>query len=121
MTVSISPLANSPHLAHVIAQWHFAEWRHLYPGGTVPGWLEHIQTRMNAERLPLTIVALGDRDDPVGTAAFTERDMETHPELSPWLGGVYVIPAARGRGVASALVRDLTGRAAEFGVRELYL
>ena len=47
--------------------------------------------------------------------------MGTRPELSPWLGGVYVVPTSRGRDVASALVRALSGRAAEFGVRDLHL
>ena len=47
--------------------------------------------------------------------------METHPELSPWVGGVYVIPAARGRGVASALIGHVMSRAEEFGIRDLYL
>ena len=47
--------------------------------------------------------------------------METHRELSPWLGGVYVIPSARGRGVARALVREVMDRAAAFGVPVLYL
>lgn len=120
-SVKISSLADCPHLAPVIAQWHCGEWGHLYPGGTVDGWLRHIRTRMNADRIPITVVALDGAREPVGTAALTEHDMETHRELSPWLGGVYVIPPARRRGVASALVRDLMGRAADFGIRTLHL
>jgi predicted N-acetyltransferase YhbS len=76
---------------------------------------------MNANRIPMTVVALDGGWEAVGTAALTEHDMETHRELSPWLGGVYVIPAARHRGVASALVRNLMDRAADFGIRDLYL
>jgi len=82
-----------------VAQWHFGEWGHHYPGGTVDGWLDHIRTRMNADRIPMTVIALDD-GEPIGTAALTEHDMETHRELSPWLGGVYVVPSSRGRGVA---------------------
>jgi len=119
--MKIRSLADCPRLAPVIAQWHFAEWGHLYPGGTVAGWLDHVRTRMNTDRIPMTMVALDDGEEPVGTAALTERDMETRSELSPWLGGIYVVPAARGRGVASALVRELIGRAADLGVRDLYL
>ena len=117
----VTLLAERPHLAPVIAQWHFAEWGHLYPGGTIAGWLDHIRTRMNADRIPLTFIALDDGEEPVGTAAIVEHDMETHRELYPWLGGVYIIPAARRCGVASALIRDLTSWAAGFGVRDLYL
>lgn len=103
-----------------MAQWHFDEWGHLYPGGTVDGWLDHIRTRMSADRIPMTVIAL-DEDEPIGTAALTEHDMETHRKLSPWLGGVYVVPSARGRGIARTLVRDIVDRAATLGVRVLYL
>lgn len=119
--LKISPLGDCPHLAPVVAQWHFGEWGHLYPGGTVDGWLDHIRTRMDVDRIPMTVVALNDDGQPVGTAALTEHDMETHRELSPWLGGVYVIPSARRRGVAGALVRYLMGRAADLEIRDLYL
>jgi GNAT superfamily N-acetyltransferase len=76
---------------------------------------------MNADRIPMTVVALDDEGEPVGTAALTEHDRETHPELSPWLGGVYVIPPARRSGVARALVRHVMARAADFRIRDLYL
>ena len=119
--MNINPLADCPQFASLVAQWHFGEWGHLYPGGTVDGWLDHIRTRMHVDRIPTTVVALNDRGEPVGTAALTEHDMETHPELSPWFGGLYVIPTARRRGVASVLIRHLMGRAADFGIPDLYL
>lgn len=114
-------LGECPHHASTVAQWHFGEWGHHYPGGTVDGWLDHIRTRMNTDRIPMTVVALDAAGEPVGTAALTEHDMETHRELSPWLGGVYVVPAARGGGVARALIDDLMGRAAALGIPGLYL
>ena len=119
--MKISPLADYPRFAPLIAQWHFGEWGHLYPGGTVDGWLDHIRTRIHVDRIPMTVVALDDRDEPIGAAALIEHDMETQPELSPWLGGLYVIPTARRRGVANALIRHLMGCAADFGIRDLYL
>jgi len=69
----------------------------------------------------MTVVVLDPIRDPIGTAALTEHDMKTHPELTPWLGGVYVVPVARRRGVASALVRHLMVRVAALGIRDLYL
>jgi GNAT superfamily N-acetyltransferase len=120
-SMEIRSLADCPHLLPVIAQWHFGEWGHLYPGGTVDGWLDHLRTRMNADRIPMTVVALDPRRDPIGTAALTDHDMETHRELTPWLGGVYVVPTARRRGVASALIRHLMARVADLRIRDLYL
>ncbi len=57
-----------------MAQWHFGEWGHHYPGGAVDGWLDRIRTRMNADRIPMTLIAL-DAGEPIGTAALTEHDM----------------------------------------------
>jgi len=54
--INIIPLAERPLLVPVVAQWHFAEWGHLYPGGTVDGWLDHIKSRMNRDRIPTTVV-----------------------------------------------------------------
>ncbi|MCA1725614.1 MAG: GNAT family N-acetyltransferase [Thermomicrobia bacterium] len=62
-----------------------------------------------------------DGDAPLGTASLVGHDMSTHRELSPWLASVYVTPAARGRGVASALVRHAVGQAAAMGVTRLFL
>jgi len=35
--MTIIPLADRPDLATVVAEWHFDEWGHLYPGGTLDG------------------------------------------------------------------------------------
>jgi GNAT superfamily N-acetyltransferase len=47
--------------------------------------------------------------------------MSTRLDLSPWLAGVYVVPEARRRGIASSLVRYAESFAAEVGVGRLYL
>ena len=119
--MTILPLVDRPDLATVVAQWHFDEWGHLYPGGTVDGWLDHIRKRMNTDRIPMTVIALDDRGQPIGTAALVEHDMDTHRELSPWLGGVYVVPTARGRGVARAVVSHVIKCAGDLGIQDLYL
>ena len=47
--------------------------------------------------------------------------MSTHPDLAPWLAGLYVAPDARGRGVGSALVQYVVRQAAAMGAGRLYL
>ncbi|PYN46794.1 MAG: hypothetical protein DME00_17825 [Candidatus Rokuibacteriota bacterium] len=86
-SMEISSLADCPHLLPIVAQWHFSEWGHLYPGGTVDGWLDHLRTRMNAHHIAMTVVALDPRGDPIGTAALTEHDMETHRDLGLYTNG----------------------------------
>jgi GNAT superfamily N-acetyltransferase len=48
-------------------------------------------------------------------------DMDTHPELSPWLGGVFVLPEYRRRGIGSALIRHSISQAGALGFSHLYL
>ena len=100
--MTILPLVDRPDLATVVAQWHFDEWGHLYPGGTVDGWLDHIRTRMNTDRIPMTVIALDDRGQPIGTAALVEHDMDT-------------------RGVARAVVNHVIKCAGDLGIQDLYL
>ena len=49
------------------------------------------------------------------------HDMETHPELTPWLAGVYVPAEFRHKGYGSALVDRVVSEAATLGIPELYL
>jgi predicted N-acetyltransferase YhbS len=57
----------------------------------------------------------------LGTAAFVRSDMDTRPELSPWLASVYVKAESRGKGIAAALVQRVVSHAAAAGFPELYL
>ena len=87
-----------------------------YGGGAaakVPGALE---PRHAANRL-----AAHEAGQAIGTASLRASDLPGREELSPWLGGVYVAPAFRGRGIASALCRTVEERAAALGHDRLYL
>ena len=79
-----------------------------------------LRDQTDPDRIPTAYIAL-EGDEPLGTAALVMHDMDTHRELSPWLASVYVIPDARGRGVASALVRRIVQQAATLGIARLYL
>ena len=47
--------------------------------------------------------------------------MDTRKDLSPWLAGVFVSPAFRGRGHGAALVTAVEDHATRVGVERLYL
>lgn len=57
----------------------------------------------------------------MGSAAITANDMETRPELTPWLASVFVAPEFRNRGVGSRLVMHVMQQAKDAGVDTLYL
>lgn len=113
-------LADRPELVPTLAEWFHAEWGHVVPWGTVEGFAELFRGQLRRDALPLALVAL-DADALVGTASLRVADMADRPERTPWLGGVYVRPEARGRGVGEALVRAAERRARELGFREMYL
>jgi GNAT superfamily N-acetyltransferase len=54
---------------------------------------------------PEQTFVLFDQDRPVGTASLAHDDLAARRDLTPWLAGVLVEPAFRGRGYATALVR----------------
>lgn len=54
-------------------------------------------------------------------AALRVHDLHGRDDLGQWLGGVYVRPESRRRGVASALCRVVEEKARELGFRRLFL
>jgi GNAT superfamily N-acetyltransferase len=118
--VRIESLADHLELTPLVARWHWEEWGRHDPGGSLEAWTVGLARRTERGRVPTTYLAL-DGGDPVGSATLVACDMLTRCDLSPWLAGVYVLPVARGRGVASALVRHAVRRAGGMGVPRLYL
>jgi GNAT superfamily N-acetyltransferase len=123
MTVSdfrLEPLANHLDRVPKIAAWHHAEWGHLNPEFTLEARTERLRSRGTRSGIPAAIIALVG-DDVAGSASLVEADMDSHPELTPWLASVYVAPEFRGRGIASALVGVIEDRAAAEGIETLWL
>jgi GNAT superfamily N-acetyltransferase len=116
----IESIADHPALVETIARWHWDEWGHLDPGGSLLSWTEGLRERTCRDRVPTTYVAL-DREEPIGSVTLVEHDMSTHRDLTPWLAGMYVRPDCRGQGVGSALVRHLVSKCADMGIERLYL
>ena len=113
--------ADYPHYLEIIAPWHHRQWRHLNPpGDTVDRRLRRYRQECNAKRIPLMVVA-HDGERVMGSARLVECDMETHPELSPWLASLYVHPDFRGRGIATALIQRIEQHAHALGHARLYL
>jgi GNAT superfamily N-acetyltransferase len=120
VAVTVVSIAAHIDLVPVIARWHHEEWGHLDPAGSLQSWTDGLAERTCLERIPTTFVAL-EGSDPVGSAALVEHDMETRPDLTPWLAGVFVLPSHRHRGIASRLVSHAMSKARKFGVETLYL
>jgi N-acetylglutamate synthase-like GNAT family acetyltransferase len=116
----IDYLANHPDLVPVLAGWFLREWGGRSPEDTLERFEERILSRMNRDKLPLTLVAFIEKE-PVGTAALKIQEMKTHPQYQYWLGSVYVKENCRRQGIGSALVKTVIEEAKAFGIEELYL
>ena len=66
------------------------------------------------------MVAITD-ETVIGIVSLKVNDMDTRPELTPWLAGLYVVPAYRRRGIGHRLVQAAIAKASEFRVEKLYL
>jgi GNAT superfamily N-acetyltransferase len=117
--VRLELLADCPETLPVLARWHHAEWGHHGPR-SVEHMAERLERHLNRDRIPLTVVCF-DAERPVATAGLVEHDMETRPELTPWLADVVVDPERRGERIGTRTVEFAVDRARDLGIRRLYL
>ena len=117
----IEHLADHPDAIPTIARWHFDQWGRKSPTRNVASATARLRGHLRRDATPLTLVAL-QGGLVVGSAALVCQDMkDARPELSPWLADVFVDPARRRRGVASALVAALVAKARALGIETLHL
>ncbi len=113
-------LGNQPQFIPTLAQWQHAMWGHLTAGATVQARIERLANHAGEAAIPTTVVAFADASA-LGSASLVQNDLSSHPHLGPFLASVYVDPPHRRRGIASALVTQITAAARQLNVATLYL
>ena len=116
----IDYLHDHPLLVCELARLHFAQWGHLRPDESIEDRTQRLEASCGRGGVPTVVVALEDGAI-LGSAMLVAQDMDTRPDLTPWLAGVYVVAGKRRSGVGSALVRRIEAEAAALGVERLYL
>jgi len=116
----IESIADHLDLVPTVAGWHWTEWGHTDPEGSLVKWTDGLGRRTCRNAIPTTYVALADAS-PVGSVTLIDHDMAIHLDLSPWLAGLYVLPQHRGKGVGSALVICAEKHAMAMPLPRLYL
>ena len=70
--------------------------------------------------MPQCFVLLRD-GQPIGTASLASEDLDERPDLTPWLAGVYVIPAQRRQGYAAHLIAAMEAACRSASIPTLWL
>ena len=118
--MEIINLRQAPQHIPTIARWHFDEWGYLNPGKTLEYRIGRMQRYLGDDAIPSMLLAV-DGNEVLGTAALVESDMDSHPELTPWLASVYIRADQRGRGLGKQLVKALMDFASQQKIPQLYL
>ena len=118
--VRISYLIDHPDYIPQLAQWLFEQWGSVLGEKTLEVRIKKLKAHMNRDELPIAWVAHAN-GQVLGTAALRVHDLEGREDLTPWLGGVFVGPDFRRRGIGQALCAAVEDAARERGIQTLYL
>ena len=119
--LQIYPLSEKPEFAETCAAWSFGEWGCYVEGSSLEKTLQAYKKRASKdESIPRTWVGMiGSKM--VATTSIVECDHNDHKDLTPWLASVFVHPEFRGKGYASALIKNTHNEVKKMGVEKFYL
>jgi GNAT superfamily N-acetyltransferase len=117
--IVISDLRERPEFLERVAArlWH-AWWQDSEMD--LPAFGSFVARGLGDAPVPSVFVA-HEGDTFLGTASIIEDDLDVRPQYQPWVAGVWVEEAARGRGMGAALVRQAAGAIFRAGYRRAYL
>ncbi len=123
--VIIQPLHMTQHFADACGSWSMDAWR-TYPinaNNTLAQTQNRYREKAGAQHdnsFPFTWVASID-GKAAGMASLMPEEHDDFPELTPWLGIMYVAEEFRHRGIATSLINTVHDRAKQLGHKEIFL
>ncbi len=118
--MEIIDLRQAPEHRETLALWHFQEWGYLNPGKTLDDYQRSFDVYFGEQAIPTMLIAV-EGNQLLGSSSLIVSDMDTHPDLSPWLANVFVAPEARGKGLGDQLVRAVMDMASALNLERIYL
>jgi predicted N-acetyltransferase YhbS len=118
--VQLIPSHTIPKLIPAVAGWLFNEWGRHVPGRSVETTEQALRQEPDLRGLPTTLIAVED-NEPMGAARLVESDLESRPDLSPWLASVFVPADKRSRGTGTLVCSGIVEVARQRGYPTLYL
>lgn len=119
--VTIGYLKNHPEFIDPLARYITEHWQPILKHDSVEARKIKLRAHLNFDKFPIAWVAFS-KATVFGTAALRVHDLETHQHLTPWLGGVFVLPEFRNRGIGSQLCKAVELHAKhKFNIQKLFL
>jgi predicted N-acetyltransferase YhbS len=118
VNLTIEPLGDHRDLITVTVDWHLSQFD---TGGDRDFWLDaRTEEARRVDGVPCAWVAFLD-GRPVGCVSLIARNMDTRPDLTPWLAALFVLPEYRDHGVGETLTRRCEREATKAGFARLFL
>jgi predicted N-acetyltransferase YhbS len=112
-------LADRPEFIASFVPLLILQWHEPMTPQQIAARTQRLEAHCNRGRLPLALVAY-DNDGPIGLVALREHDLDEHPELGPWLAGLFVRTERRSQGIGAVLCEAVELEARTLGSDELY-
>lgn len=115
------PLSACPDAISQVARWWCEEWGIPQRHASMESYLSELASQ-KPDTLPLHLLACSEGNI-VGVATLKDQSAfhQRFPDFQYWLSGVYVPPALRQRGIATALCCEMIALAKTRGVARLHL
>jgi N-acetylglutamate synthase-like GNAT family acetyltransferase len=114
-------LADAPQYVDQLADWHHAQWQHLYENWTYEIARTELLAHAQCKTLPTTLV-LSEKKLLIGSVSLLEIDAEALSHIgSPWLASLYVKPSERGKGCGAELVKAVIEHAKNIAIKKVFL
>jgi N-acetylglutamate synthase-like GNAT family acetyltransferase len=114
-------LADVPQHVDQLADWHHAQWQHLYADWTRKIASVELFDHTLRKTVPTSLVLL-ENEVLLGSVSLLEVDAEALSSIgSPWLASLYVKPEERGKGHGAQLVKALIQHAKNISISEIFL
>lgn len=121
MSTRIAHLYEHPQHVEAVARLIYEEfWVGVEDGLSLDFLITHLRSATDPHRIPLSLIALRDDGELLGTVNLIENDDSRRAHLRPWLAAMVVAEGWRGQGIGSSLVRDLLAEARAMGLPRLY-
>lgn len=116
----VEKLIDHQHFIPEIAALKLEEYRRFVPDITLEDLVKGLEKNLSDFAFPIAYI-VQENGRFVGAFSLRVCDLESHKHLTPWLGGLFVHPEQRKRGVGAFLISQAEVFAKERGFHILYL